>query len=259
MKIHHNIYTWLIILNITAFSTKGQEIKPVEKTVTEEVEIIRPYKPVLAEAVKLKRSPDLENIKTYKAKFNYKLNDRKLDLNTNIEKLQAQNLVPQKEKQLLNNYVKGALGSLSTIFAEGYIATDKDEALQAGAFFKHFSQQGTLNKQNNSQQQLNVFGRSIGDKSILSGNLNFQRQDLYFYGIDELNPTLNLNPENQVYNFIELNGEVLNKFSDKKNATSYTLKANAYLLSDKFDANEKSLTLTGFFNKRIDIYFFGNI
>jgi hypothetical protein len=253
MKIHHNIYTWLIILTITAFSTKGQEIKPLEKTVTEEVEVIRPYKPVLAEAVKLKRSPDLENIKTYKAKFNYKLNDRKLDLNTNIEKLQAQNLVPQKEKQLLNNYVKGALGSLSTVFAEGYIATDKDEALQAGAFFKHFSQQGTLNKQNNSQQQLNVFGRSIGDKSILSGNLNFQRQDLYFYGIDELNPTLNLNPENQVYNFIELNGEVLNKFSDKKNATSYALKANAYLLSDKFDANEKSLTLTGFFNKRIGI------
>ncbi len=257
MTLHKTLYTTLIILTSGAFVSKAQDVKPPEKTVTEEVEVIRPYKPVLADAVKLRRSPDLNNVATYKAKFNYILTDRKLELNSDIQKLQAQQLADERAAVLVNNYVKGGIGSLSTLLAEAYIGTGKDEALQAGAFFRHFGQSGKLNKQNENTQQFSAFGRSIGDKTTLNGRLNFERHGVYFYGIDESRPTLNPDPEKQAINFFELEGEAINKFTNDENALSYAAKINAYLLNDKFSAKENAITLTGYLNKRISKFNLG--
>ncbi|RZL18362.1 MAG: hypothetical protein EOO96_27525, partial [Pedobacter sp.] len=174
MRLHKTIYSTLFFLAAAPFIIKAQDVKPPEKTVSEEIEVIRPYKPVLAEAVKLRRSPDLNNVGTYKAKFNYNITDRKLELNSDIQKLQAQQLADEKATTLINNYVKGGIGSLNTVLAEAYVGTGKDEALQAGAFFRHFSQQGKLNKQNENMQQISAFGRSIGEKATLNGRVNFQ-------------------------------------------------------------------------------------
>jgi len=257
MNLHKIIYTTLFVFSAGFASLKAQEVKPPEKTVSSEIDVIRPYKPILAEAVKLRRSPDLDNLKTYKAKFNYSLTERKLALNTDIQKLQAQQLADERAAILVNNYVKGGVGNLSTLFAEGYVGIGKDEALQTGAFFKHFSQAGNLNKQNENTQQLNVFGRSIGDKVTLNGKLNYERHGLFFYGIDELNPMLNADPEKQTLNFIELEGEVLNRFTTDEDAVSYAAKANVYFFNDKFDAKEQVFTLSAYLNKRINQFNLG--
>lgn len=257
MTSHKKIYTTLLFLIAGTFAVNAQDVKPPEKTITEEVEVIRPYKPVLAEAVKLRRSPDLNNVATYKAKFNYVLTDRKLDLNADIQKLQAQQLADERTAVLINNYIKGGFGSLGTLLAEAYVGTGKDQALQAGAFFKHFSQQGKLNKQNENTQQLSAFGRSIGDKTTLNGRLNYERHGLFFYGIDDAKPTLNPNPAQQVLNFFEIEGEAINKYTADENALSYAAKVNAYMFSDKFDAKENIITLTGYLNKRISKFNLG--
>jgi len=257
MRLNKTIYTTILFLAVGFTSLKAQEVKPPEKTISEEIEVIRPYKPILAEAFKLRRSPDLDNLKTYRAKFNYALTDRKLELNSDIQKLQAQQLAEERTAELINNYVKGGVGSLSTILAEGYANIGRDEALQAGAFFRHFSQEGKLNKQNENTQQLSVFGRSIGDRATLSGRLNYERHGLFFYGTDETRPTFNLDPQRQILNFFELEGEAVNKFTGDENALSYAAKVNAYMFSDKFDAKEQTLTLTGYLNKRISKFNLG--
>lgn len=256
MKLTRFIYTTLLFIAAGTLSTQAQdqkttEKKQEEKAVTEEIEVVRPYKPVLAEAVKLRRSPDLNDVKTYKAKFNYNLTDRKLELNSDINKLQAQQLADQKEAELINNYVKGAFGSAATTLAEAYVNIGRDEALQAGAFFKHFGQSGTLNKQKFNQQQLSVFGRSIGDQATMTGRLNFQRQGLYFYGVDKDRPTFNTDPARQALSFIEAEGEIVNKFTDDPDALSYAAKLNGYVWSDQYKAKESSIVLNAYVNKRI--------
>lgn len=256
MRLTRLIYTTLFFIAAGTLTTSAQdqkttEKKTEEKAVTEEIEVVRPYKPVLAEAVKLRRSPDLNDVKTYKAKFNYNLTDRKLELNSDINKLQAQQLAAEKEAQLINNYVKGAFGSAATTMAEAYINIGRDEALQAGAFFKHFGQSGTLNKQKSNEQQLSVFGRSIGDQFTMSGRLNFQRQGLYFYGVDNARPTFNTDPARQALSFIEAEGEIVNKFTDDPDALSYAAKLNGYVWSDQYKAKESSIVLNAYLNKRI--------
>jgi hypothetical protein len=129
--------------------------------------------------------------------------------------------------------------------------------MQAGAYLQHLSQSGKLNKQQSSQQKLSVFGRSIGETATLSGRVNFQRNGLYFYGIDEANPALNPNPEKQTLNFFEAEGEVVNKYTDDPDAFSYAAKVNGYIWSDKFSAKENSIVLNGYMNKRISSFNLG--
>lgn len=262
MRLTKLIYSTLFFITAASLGLKAQDTKTTEKktdekAVTEEIEVVRPYKPILAEAVKLRRSPDLNDIKTYKAKFNYSLTDRKLELNSDINKLQAQEVVAAKQEELIDNYVKGGFGSAKTIYGEAYINMGRDEAMQAGGYFQHFSQSGKLNKQQSSQQKLSVFGRSIGDVVTLSGRVNFQRNGLYFYGIDKNNPTLNPDPEKQTFNFFEAEGELVNKYTEDPDALSYAVKLNGYIWSDKFNAKENSVVLNGYVNKRISKFNLG--
>lgn len=259
MNLNKTLYIFLFLLGAGVCTVQAQDpTKPEEnKTIAEEIEVVRPYKPILAEAMKLRRSPDLNTIKTYKAKYNYLLTDRRLELNSDINKLYAQKVADIKETELINNYVKGAVGSASTLLAEAYVNIGRDEALQAGAFFRHLGQKGKLEGQNANEQQLSVFGRSIGDRATLSGRLNYQRNGWGFYGFDELNGVMPLDPAKQVFNFFEAEGEVVNKFSPDEDAFSYAAKANAYIWSDKYNARENSILLNGYMNKRISSFNLG--
>ena len=252
MKFNIYIYSTLFLLSTGLITVQAQEKKQEEKaTVSEEIEVVRPYKPILAEAVKLRRSPNLDDVKTYKAKLNYSITDKKLEINSDIQKLQAQALVDEKQTELINNYVKGGFGSLSTLLGEVYINNGRDQALQVGGYFKHFSQEGKLNKQNSSQQQFSLFGRSIMDENTVSGRINFERNGLYFYGIDNARPTLNPNPEKQALTLLEAEGELVKNYKEDDDAFSYAVKANGYVWNDKFNAKESYLTLNGYLNKRI--------
>lgn len=238
-------------------NAQAQDPKKLEeKAVTEEIEVIRPYKPVLAEAVKLRRSPDLENVQTYKARFSYNVLDRKLEMNADINKLQAQKLADQRQAALFNNYVKAGFGSLSTFLAEGYFNTGRDEALQAGAFVRHFGQNGKLPGQDETKQQVTVFGKSIGAQATLTGKLNYERHGLMFYGTPTV-PVVNATIDKQSFNFLEAEGEVVNTFNADPEALSYAAKVNAYSFGDKFDAREHLISMSASLNKRLQDFNFG--
>ena len=257
MKSIKYIYSALFFLAAGFTTVHAQDKKEENVTVNEEIEVVRPYKPILAEAVKLRRSPNLNDVKTYKAKLNYSVTDRKLEINSDIQKLQAQQLAAERETELINNYVKGGVGNLGTILGEVYINLGKDEGLQAGGYFKHFSQEGKLNKQNSSYQQLSVFGRSILDENTLSGRVNFERNGTYFYGIDAAQPTFNTNPQKQALTLFEAEGELVKNYEQRDDELSYALKANGYVWSDKFSAKENYFTLNGYLNKRISSFNLG--
>ena len=155
-------------------------------TLLEEIEVVRPYKPVLADAVKIRRNPDMNTVAAFKPVLTYSIIDKKLDLNTNIKELQAQKMADEQPVILSNNYVKAGGGNFNTALGEIYISTGRDEALQAGAFIKHLSQKGSMELQQFSRQELGLFGRTITDDYSLSGKLIYDRNASNFYGFDPL-------------------------------------------------------------------------
>ncbi len=254
-------YTLIVSLFCLSLTAVAQDKKnetppnPQTGTLIDEIEVVRPYKPVLADAVKIRRNPDMNNTKPFKPVLSYIIIDKKLDLNSNIKELQAQKMSDEREAVLSNNYVKIGAGNFNTALGEVYVNTGRDEALQAGGYFKHLSQQGNLEKQQFSNQEAGVFGRSVAEDYSLSGKLTYDRRATFFYGFDPVS-SIPADRNRQRFSTIAAEGEVMNNYSEAS-GFNYAASIKAYQFSNIDDARESSFLISGSVSKEINLLNFG--
>lgn len=255
MKIKFLRYCLLVsslLLAFTAIAQDKPQPAPPPGTLTEEIEVVRPYKPVLADAVKIRRNPDLNNEQPFKPALTYTIIDKKLELNSNIKELRAQKMADERAVTLSNNYAKGAAGNFGTALGEVYVNTGRDPALQAGAFFKHLSQQGELDKQQFSRQEIGVFGRSIADSYSLSGKLGYDRHSTFFYGFNPLS-SASASMDKQRFSTISGQVELMNNYSEAS-TFDYALNMSAYRFANIDAASEGTFLVSGSVNKVMNIF-----
>src|SRR5690606_11735108 len=223
------------------------------------IDIVRDYRPILADAVKIRRSPDMTNKRSYMPKLSYgNIPDKKLDINTGLKELNVQETPFSQAHDLRSNYVKFGLGNFNTILGEGYFSYDEYENMQVGGFLKHLSQKGSLEGQKFSRQEVGVFGRRILPLFTVDGLIGYNRYATNFYGIplaDDGMSSLNPSPESQAFNDIYFTGELTSNYDPNDDqAITYSAKLDAYSFSDKFDAKETSFALSAYLNKRVNAF-----
>jgi hypothetical protein len=226
-------------------------------SLSEEIVVTTAYKPVLADAVKIRRNPDLEDKVPFKAPLSYLPVDKRLERNSEIRPLSAMQMPAERDSIPLNNFVRGALGNLKTTYLEGYFGNGRDEALQVGGYVKHIAQQGAIYKQNSSKNEIGVSGRSIGEVNTLSGRIDFANSSNYFYGYDQLNPPLTLNVAHQYFNTISAEGEIAKNYKDVENDFTYSAKLKGYSFSNRFNARESNIVVSGFVNQTVKQFYAG--
>jgi len=229
----------------------------ISGNLSEEIVVTTAYKPVLADAVKIRRNPDLEDKTPFKAPLTYKPIDKPLELNSDIKPLDAMKRPAERDSAQTNNYVKAGLGNLKTTFGELYLANGKDEALQAGGYLKHFSQAGSLYKQNTESDQAGIFGKTVGAQNSLRGRIDYDYRSNYFYGYDQANPPAKLQVDKQHFSTISAEGELAKNFKDVPNDFTYAVKIKGYIFKDAFQAKESNLVLSGFLNETIKQFYAG--
>ncbi|ADY52472.1 hypothetical protein Pedsa_1919 [Pseudopedobacter saltans DSM 12145] len=268
MKLSYNLNRYLLLcllgVNTSLFAqVKTEEKKPQEEkpkaAVTEEVEVVRSYKPILADAVKIRRNPDLNEKKVFNPKVKYNPIDKKLELDSEIGALEAQKLIKQDEETLYNNFAKFGMGNLGSTLGALHIGTDRDEALQAGFNFNHWANSnGTLNKQKMSEQSIGAYGRSIGDNIVLDGKLNYNRRSNYFYGVNPEDANFNLDPKKQRFNLFEGDGLIYNRIDpNDMDKFAYAAKINGYIFNNIFEGKETGVALSGGLSKNLNKFQIG--
>ncbi len=226
---------------------------------SEEIVVTTTYKPVLADAVKIRRNPNLEDVTPYRAPLTYNsLLDKKLTKDNEIRPLQAMPMPAEHDTLRYDNYVKAGLGSLKTTYAEAYVNNGQDQAMQIGAYAKHFAQQGTLTKQNEMRDDLSIFGKNAGDNNTISGRINYNYRSNYFYGYDQVTPPATaFTPGKQHFNTIGAEGELAKNYKDTDRAFTYALKLKGYAFSDAYKARENNIVVSGFLNQTIKQFYAG--
>jgi hypothetical protein len=226
-------------------------------SITEQIIVTTAYKPILADAVKIRRNPDLEDVTPYKAPLTYNVLDERLNKDNEIRQLDAMKMPRERDSIPANNYAEVGLGNLKTTYGEGYFNTGPDEALQAGGFVKHFGQEGSLYKQNQDRNEVNVFGKSIGTTNDLSGNIDYKYNTNYFYGYNPADQATFVDPAKQHFSILSAQGDLAKNFVDTTNDFTYALKLKGYTYSDAFHAKENNLVLSGFLNQTIQQFYVG--
>lgn len=243
----------------TADTTKkgGKNNDGISGNLSEEIVVTTAYKPVLADAVKIRRNPDLEDKTPFKAPLVYIPIDKRLELNTSIKPLEAMKRPAEQDSVPTNNYVKAGLGSMKTTVGEAYFANGRDEALQVGGYLKHFAQNGTLYKQNSAKEEVGVFGKSTGELNNISGRITYNYNSNYFYGYDQLNPPTVLQVDKQHFSTLAAEGELAKNYKDVDNDFTYAIKLKGYTFSNAYQAKESNVVLSGFFNQTIKQFYAG--
>ena len=229
----------------------------ISGSLSEEIVVTTAYKPVLADAVKIRRNPDLEDKTPFKAPLVYAPIDKRLELNSEIKPLEAMKRPAEQDSVLYNNYVKAGLGNLKTTYGEAYFGNGKDGALQVGAWLKHFDQNGTLYKQNSDKDEVGAFIKSIGTENTISGRIDYDHRSNYFYGFDQSLPPATLLVDKQHFNTIGAEAELAKNYRDVENDFTYSVKLKGYAFSDAYQARENNIVISGFLNETINQFYAG--
>lgn len=248
----------LLAIGSQAYAQRDTTNRPVT---LDSFDIVRDYRPILADAVKIRRSPDMANKREYMPKLNYgNVPDKKLDINTGLSELKIMETPFSRIVDHSSNYVKLGVGNLGTILGEAYFAVEDYEDIRFGGFVKHLNQKGNLEDQKFSRQEVGVFGRRIFPMFTVNGLIGYNGFGTRFYGIPMDVDNNNLNPtrEAQRFNDIYFSGELTSNFDPaNEDALSYSVKADAYTYKDKFEGKENSIALSGYLNKRLRTFNIG--
>jgi len=248
-----------LVSKAAADTTKkgGKANDAINGNLSEEIVVTTAYKPVLADAVKIRRNPDLEDKTPFKAPLTYVPIDKRLELNTSIKPLDAMKMPAEQDSVPTNNYVKVGLGSLKTTYGEAYFANGKDNALQVGGYLKHFAQNGNFYNQKSAKEEVGVFGKSVGDVNSVSGRITYNYNSNYFYGFDEFAAPSKIQAGKQHFSTIGAEGELAKNYQDVERDFTYALKLKGHIFSDAYQARENNLVLSGFLNQTIKQFYAG--
>lgn len=242
---------------LTAGYAQEETQRDKQPATIDSIDVVRDYRPILADAVKIRQSPDMTNKRQYQPEFTYSIIDKKLDINTGTKQLTIQEMPFSRSQELTNNYVKFGAGNLGTILGEVYLTSDYWVDTRLGGYVKHLNQQGALQEQKFSSQHIGVFGRTVYGPITLDGEVGFKRYGTRFYGTvaDMDGMSLNADPAKQAFNDIYFTGELTSNYDDQStDAFDYSLKADAYAYSNAYDTKENSFALAGYVNKQINVF-----
>lgn len=239
-------------------TTDASGVNKSSGNLQEEIVVTTDYKPVLADAVKIRRNPDLEDKTPFKAPLTYTTLDKRLERNTDIKQMEAAKMSAERDSVPYNNYVKAGLGSLKSTYGELYVNNGQDDALQAGVYIKHFAQQGTAYyKQNQSRDEVSVFGKSVGEVNSLHGSITYNHEGNYFYGYDPFAPPPVLHVDKQHFSTISAEGDLTKNYKDVDRDFTYALKLSGYAFSNAFQGRENNVVLSGFINQTVKQFYAG--
>ncbi|MES2780196.1 MAG: hypothetical protein V4651_09905 [Bacteroidota bacterium] len=222
---------------------------------TDVVDVVKAFKPILSESIKIQSNPNPEIPETKVPVFSYDVPEKRMDGQPTLYTIKPLSLGTSLLPKLKNNYTKIGYGNYNSPLFETYLNTTRNKNLQAGLFVKHlsFNPSGERQFSNNT---VYAFGKRFLGSGILSADAMYYRNVVNLYGY-EFNPPMTLaaaapnNNIKQKFQTVEAKIAYQNILKDTSKF-SYKMDGGFYNFSDDRDASEKDFKVYGTFGKRIN-------
>ncbi|UKJ08945.1 hypothetical protein [Solitalea lacus] len=248
MKLKHNIYFLLAASFLLASQSSF-----AQKKLEEEIDVVRPYKPVLGDAIKIRRNPDFNDDNTAKPVLQYTQFDRQFTQNGNVSKVNPQQLPAEGKAVLPLFHAKLGGGNLSGALGEFFFNSAQSPTEQYGFYYQAYSAKGDIQNQNYSKNNVGLFGKFINQSITTTASLNYRQNNNYFYGYDH--SLIQLDKKDILHKLNNFNGEVeLASNIDPNKTLSYAVKLGGYAFSDNYSAKESNVFLNTFLGNEFDTF-----
>ncbi len=172
----------LAILNLFPSKMLAQDESATLKN--EEINVIKEYKPILADAIKVLFSPKFNPQEVKGPVMKYDIPQRLLNLPPSTIKFRPLAMKRDKLNKLYNVFLKGGYGNLATPLLEVSYNSSRSKKFNYGASYDHLSSQGKESNQNFSDNNASVFGKYFFRRVAISNEIDFSRNVVHYYGYD---------------------------------------------------------------------------
>lgn len=180
------------ILTIALFLTVVVQVFSQEKDTlkTDVINVVKPYKPSISDAFKVKEKPELEDdVKQDKKQIQYNIFSFPVASTFAPAKSKAERLEKPRREKLYDNYASLGVGNYINILGDLYINKEIGNGHSAGLYVGHHSSQGGIKKLladdafSDTEAKLNYAIRSKRLTFNLDGG--YQHQMFNWYGIPQ--------------------------------------------------------------------------
>src|SRR6478735_5456500 len=106
---------------------------------TDVVDVVKAFKPILSESIKIQSNPNPEIPETKKPTITYDIPEKRMEGNPTLYTIKPLSLGTALLPKLKHNYTKLGYVTYNTPLIETYLMSGRNRKVQGGFFFKHLS------------------------------------------------------------------------------------------------------------------------
>lgn len=212
------------------------------------------YKPLIVEANKISSNPTVVD-STKKLPVNgYGINSKKVSTGYETEPIEAAQMVGEPLVKLYNGLVKIGFGNYNTPYGEVWYNDLRSKEKTYGVRLKHLSSSSTLKDYGYggySDNEVSLYGKKFLKEHTLSGNFDYARNVIHFYGYDPKLYNLSKDATIQHFNYFAANADLISHYP-KTDRLNHDIKLSYYNISDSYKASENNIKANGFLQTAIN-------
>ncbi|MCG9880502.1 MAG: hypothetical protein MH472_07885 [Bacteroidia bacterium] len=201
-----------------------------------QIDVIKNFKPVLSDAIKIPVNPNPETPSFEKQVFTYSVPEQTYTASPTLYTIKPLSLGTMLLPKLKGNYIKAGFGNYLMPIGEIYLNTVRNKDLQAGFFYKHHSANGDVNYNNFSQNTVYGYAKKFTGKATYGTDWYYHRNVVNLYGKPNDIVKLPADPT-LAYNLIDGKTFYQNHAKDSKDLV-HKVEANYYHFSRSKAFNE---------------------
>ncbi|MFT6815634.1 MAG: hypothetical protein ACJAZ3_001544 [Sphingobacteriales bacterium] len=213
-----------------------------QTNIDREFDVVRAYRPVLSDAVKIKTVAPLEKVSPPEATLSYQVSPFKVDSVLPSNPLTSAELQRESIKKLYGNYIKGGFGNSGLALGEIYLSSIRDREYNYGFELQHLNGR-TSDSRKFNRDHFNLYGQKYGSNRTSGANLYYNRLrvDHLEFPEDSLADYYFVNEGKHSFNTV---GTDIDFFSNNKNLEdlNFAAKLKAYSFTDNYEQSENNVS-----------------
>lgn len=216
-----------------------------QKNLSEQVNVVRAYKPILAEAVKINSNPEIKFEQEGKTNPDYHFLSHRIDSNLKLNAIAVEKMKNESIAKLYRYYIRMAGGNYRSSYLEAWANNLRSKEWVMSAHYRHRASASSNKNYDNmafSENTLNANAKRIYNKQTVSLALLYDRDVNHYYGYDHSKFELEPRSIRQQYDLFGLQSEVISNHNNT-NELKYNGRFDFYTLKDFFNASENRFSL----------------
>ncbi|WP_372932106.1 hypothetical protein [Mariniphaga sediminis] len=178
-------YIFLFVLT----GASGTALAQRDTSLTQEVEVVKSYRPTISDANKISSMPRIEDAEHEKPSFNYNIFSQPIYNTFSVNQLKAATFSSEPAEDTGFGLVRAGVGNYNRPYGEVFFNSQNIRNTLFGLHGKHLSSHGKLKLEGGdkvdapfSENEAEMFLKHFYRSSVLSINLGFDHKGFDFYG-----------------------------------------------------------------------------